>query len=153
MVDATINFIALHLAALLVGAMFAVWLIFDPSGLDAQTYLAQQRLGVRTLNTLLPALGAATVGLMIVHALFAREDRLRLAILVAALLAVAMAGLITRFGNQPINAMMSAWSPDRPPADWMQWRDAWWHYHRLRLGCGLLGLSLLIVATLARRQV
>ena len=153
MVDATINFAALLLAALVVGAMFGVWLIFDPSGLDAGTYIAQQQLGIQKLNAILPFLGAATIGLTIVDAILARDDRVRLALLTAAIIAIATAGIITRFGNQPINAIVITWQANMPPADWTQWRDTWWHWHLLRLCSGILGLSLLIMATLARRAI
>jgi len=40
------------------------------------------------------------------------------------------------------------WSPASPPANWTELRDNWWHWHVLRVGIGILGLSLLSAAAL-----
>jgi hypothetical protein len=61
------------------------------------------------------------------------------------------AGLITRFLNQPINAIVMAWLPAAPPADWTDLRDSWRHWHVVRLMCGVGGLLLLIVAGAVNR--
>lgn len=148
MLEAIINFAALLLAALLVGAMFSVWLIFDPAGLDAATYVTQQQLAIRTLNVTLPILGAATLIATLVAGVLARGTGMRFGLIAVAVLALAAAGLITRFANQPINARVVAWTAETPPLDWTQWRDTWWHWHVARLGCGLAGLSCLISALL-----
>jgi uncharacterized membrane protein len=150
MLSATIDFANLMLAALVVGAMFSVWLVFNPSGLNASLYVALQQQGIRTLNTAMPALGAATVLATLAAAVLGRDDRMRLALLVAALVCFVAAGLVTRFLNQPINAIVITWSSDAPPASWMHLRDEWWRWHLIRLVAGLGGLSLLIVATLKR---
>ncbi|RTL61984.1 MAG: DUF1772 domain-containing protein [Hyphomicrobiales bacterium] len=152
MLEAIINFAALLLAALLVGSMFSVWLIFDPAGLDGATYVTQQQLAIRTLNVSLPILGATTLLATIVEAALARGTGLRFGLVLAAVIAIALAGLITRFANQPINALVAAWKPEMPPLDWTQWRDTWWHWHLARLVCGLAGLSCLISATLVDRS-
>ena len=57
MFAAIIDFANLLFAALLVGAMFAVWLVFNPAGLNAGTYVALHQQGVRTLHPALPILG------------------------------------------------------------------------------------------------
>jgi hypothetical protein len=58
--------------------------------------------------------------------------------------------LITRFLNQPINAIVIRWRPDAPPANWTGAREEWWRWLLVRLLAGLGGLSLLIVAMLQR---
>ena len=50
----TIRFVNLLLAALSVGAMFGVWLVFNPKGLDGAGYVALQQQGIRTLNVVMP---------------------------------------------------------------------------------------------------
>lgn len=143
-----IDFADLLLAALLVGAMFGIWLLFDPAAMEAAAYIAQQQQGIRALNVTMPALGLVTVLVTIAAALLARHDSLRLAMLVGAIACLVGAGLITRFFNQPINAQVITWSLENPPADWTVLRDQWWHWHVLRLAFGIGGLALLIAATL-----
>lgn len=60
------------------------------------------------------------------------------------------AGLVTRFLNQPINAVVMTWSTDSLPANWAQLRDDWWRWHFLRAVAGLVGLCLLLAAMLRR---
>ncbi|HEY5363477.1 MAG TPA: DUF1772 domain-containing protein [Aestuariivirga sp.] len=150
MFDATINFTALLTAALIVGAMFGFWLILDPAGLDAGSYVTQQQIGIRKLNTVMPLLGALLIILTAWAAILARDDRVRLTLLIAAVICFVAAGVITRFGNQPINAIVMTWQAGSAPVEWTQLRDAWWRWHILRLCSGLAGLSLMIVATLVR---
>ena len=150
MFSVMLDFANLLLAALVVGAMFGVWLLFNPSGLDDNFYVALHQHGVRTLNTVMPALGAASTLGMIAAAALGRNDRTRLWLLVAAVVCFVASGLITRFLNQPINAIVMSWRGDAPPSNWMALRDEWWRWHLIRLAAGLAGLSLLIAATLKR---
>lgn len=148
MFSVMIDFANLLLAALVVGVMFGVWLVFNPAGLDASFYVALQQQGIRVLNKVMPALGAATILVTIAAAMLGRNDRTRLLLLMTALACFVVAGLITRFLNQPINAIMMTWSSDSPPANWTGLRDQWWRWHCIRLAVGMGGLSLLIAATL-----
>jgi uncharacterized membrane protein len=143
-----IDFANLLLAALVVGAMFGVWLVFNPAGLDASFYIALHQQGIRTLNKTMPALGAATILLTIVAAALGRVNRMRFGLLAAAVVCFVATGLITRFLNQPINAIVVTWRADLPPSNWTALRDAWWRWHRIRLATGVVGLSLLFAATL-----
>ena len=57
MFSTMIDFADVLLSALLVGAMFGIWLIFNPAGLPAGVYITLQQQGIRTLNV-----GDADVG-------------------------------------------------------------------------------------------
>jgi len=116
MFSVMIDFANVLLAALVVGAMFGVWLVFNPAGLDANVYIALQQQGIRALNKAVPALGAATILVTIAAAVLGRDDSARLSLLIAAVVCFVAAGLITRFLNQPINAIVMTWSSDSPPA-------------------------------------
>ena len=61
MLALTIDFANLLLAALVVGALFGVSLLLNPARLDASSYITVQQQAIRSLNTVLPALGAATI--------------------------------------------------------------------------------------------
>jgi hypothetical protein len=150
MIATVIDFANLLLAALLAGAMFGAWLMLQPAGLDALTYIVQQQNGIRALNSVMPALGGLTIVLTLAAASLARDDRIRLILLIAAAACLLAAGLITRFLNQPINAIVMTWAADAAPAEWTQLRDEWWRWHLVRLGFALIALSLTIAAALRR---
>ena len=143
-----VEFANLLVAALVAGAMVGVWLSCNPAGLDATSYVALQQQAIRTLNTTMPALGGVAILLTLLAAAISRGDRVRLALLLAAAACFLAAGLITRFLNQPINAIVIGWSAAAPPADWTDFRDAWWRWHVLRTGIGIAGLCLVIAASL-----
>jgi uncharacterized membrane protein len=145
-----IDFANLLLAALVVGAMFGVWLIFNPTGLDASFYIALHQQGIRTLNKKMPALGAVAILLTIAAATLGRVNLVRFRLLTAAVVCFLASGLITRFLNQPINAIVMTWSASSPPSNWTALRDKWWRWHLIRLATGIIGLSLLVAATLER---
>ncbi len=151
MTGVAFNFAAVLLAALMVGAMFAVCLLFNPGGLDASTYVMHQQWGVRTLHPEIPLLGIATVLVILIAACLWRADRTHLILLLLAAGFFLAAGLITRLVNMPINTVVMSWSPQSPPADWLQLRDIWWRWHFLRFSAGTVGLCLLIGAALRQR--
>ena len=124
MFSITIELLSLLLAALAVGAMFCVWLVFNPDGLRPSFYIALQQRGVHTLHPAMPILGGATILTTLVAAITKRADHLRLELLLAASLCFVAAGLITRFLNQPINAIVMTWNSNTPPAEWTNLRDA-----------------------------
>jgi hypothetical protein len=150
MLAMTISFANLFIASLVVGAMFGVWLFFNPKGLDGPRYVVLHQQGIRTLNTAMPALGAATIVLTGAAAVMASGDGGRLALMVAAAIAFLAVGAITRLFNQPINRVVMTWSTATPPPEWTRLRDTWWRWHIARLVCGLGGLSGLILAELLR---
>jgi hypothetical protein len=61
MFSAMIDFTNVLLAALVVGAMFGVWLFLNPTGLDAGLYVSMQQQAIRGGDKVMPALGAATI--------------------------------------------------------------------------------------------
>jgi len=150
LLEMAIRFANLFLAALVAGATFGVWLGFNPSGLDSSTYVALQQQGIRGMNIAMPVLGLATIVATVAAGILARHDKSQLALLAAAGCAFLAGGLITRFLNQPINAIVMTWSPSAAPVQWMALRDAWWRWHIARMLLGLAGLSLLIFAGLIR---
>lgn len=147
-----ISFIDLLLVALLVGTMFGIWIGFDPAGLSAITYVEQQQRCIRALNTPMPILGAACIVLTIVLAVLTKDNPSARAILVAAVACMILAGVVTRFANQPINSQVMTWIIQSPPGNWMELRDRWWHWHIVRTLAGLVSLCLLISAVLISRN-
>ena len=148
-----VRFVLLLLLALLVGTMFGIWVGYNPSALSAAAYVEQHQNAIRSLNTLLPVIGAVCIVLTVWLAILAKDDARARYLLVAAVVCLLAAALVTRFGNQPINAIVMTWSPQSPPAEWAQLRDAWWRWHIVRASAGIVGLCLILLAVLGVRRL
>ena len=142
-----IRFIDLLLVALLAGTTFGIWLGFDSAGLSATTYVELQQHAIRALNTLLPATGALCIALTLILAVAARRSPRARYLLIAAAACMVAAGVVTRFGNQPITAQVMTWVANAPPANWTEFRDWWWQWHTVRTVAQVAALALLILAT------
>ena len=152
MTPTIIRFIDLLLVALVAGTTFGIWVGYDPAGLSAATYLEQQQHAIRALNSLMPALGAICVVLTLALAVMAKRSPGARYLTVAALLCLVAAGVVTRFGNQPINVQVMTWTAQTLPPNWMQFRDWWWQWHVIRTVAAVSALCLLIMATLTRQN-
>jgi len=143
-----IRFAGLLLTSLVVGTTFGIWLGYNPSGLSPATYVEQQQKAIGALNTIMPVLGAACILLNSALAVLTKADSRTRYLLIASVIFLIAAGLITRFGNQPINAIVMTWSAQAPAANWIELRDSWWQWHILRTSAGLVALVLLLLAAL-----
>ncbi len=143
----TIRFISLLLTALLVGTMFGIWLGFNPSALTVVAYVEMQQNAIRALNISLPALGAVCILLTATLAVLRKNDKRERSLLIAAVICLVTAGLITRFANQPINALVMTWTA-QAPANWTELRDSWWHWHIFRTIAGISALVFALIAAL-----
>lgn len=140
---AFIRFANIVVTALVVGGMFVIWVGYNPATLSPATYVEQQQNAIRGLNVLLPAMGALSIALTLLSALLQRQSKALFVPLLVACAFLILAGLVTRFGNQPINDVVMTWEFARPPANWTELRDQWWGYHKLRTFCGLIALALI----------
>ena len=142
---------SLVVVSLLVGAMFGVWRGYDPASFSPATFVEVQQGAIRGLNDLLPFMGMGCIALTVALAALARKRAPVMWRYVAAAAALAVAGIITRFGNQPINDIVMTWSTT-PPDGWQALRDTWSNWHLARLAAGLVGMILLINAIFADRS-
>jgi uncharacterized membrane protein len=147
-----LRFALVVLLALLVGTMFGIWVGFNPSGLSASAYVEQQQNAIRALNTLLPAMGAACILLSVALAFMSKGDPRSRYLLFAAALFLIVSGLVTRFANQPINAVVITWSAQAPAANWAELRDQWWQWHIVRSIAGIGALALTVLAVLGTKR-
>lgn len=150
MTTTVVGFVNLFVVSLVVGTMFGIWLGYNPRNLSPTAYLEQQQQAIRALNVTMPVLGAIGALLTVVSAVLAR-GRLALVLLTAAVVCLLVAGLVTRFRNQPINAKVRTWSVQTMPNDWSTLRDDWWRWHITRTFAGIMGLSLVILGMLVER--
>ena len=134
-------------AALIAGGMFVIWVGYDPATLSPSTYVEQQQHAIRALDVLMPALGGITILLTLIAAFLQRNDGKAFVLLTVAGAFLIISGLLTHFGNQPINALVMTWEIARPPANWTELREQWWGFHRLRTFCGFIALMLITWAS------
>ena len=52
------------------------------------------------------------------------------------------------FGNRPVNAKISSWTPSTLPADWASYRDYWDYAHATTAVFAATALAILLIATL-----
>ena len=147
-----LQLVAILLISLILGTVFGIWRGYDPAGYSASTFIEVQQGAIRGLNTLIPVLGLAALLITATLAVLSRDRPGVLWLYASALAAIAVAGAVTRFGNQPINARVMTWTPTTLPADWTAIRDTWWNLHLVRLAASFAGEVLLIGAVFADRS-
>lgn len=151
MAEKIARFLLLLLLALLAGTMFGIWIGFNPMQLSADAYVEQQQNAIRSLNTLMPAMGATCVLLCAFLAVLSKGKSRGRYMLMAAIALLLVAAMITRFVNQPINAIVITWNPQAPPAEWFQLREQWWQWHVVRTAAAIGALVLAVLEALSRR--
>lgn len=143
---------ALILLGLVTGSMFAIWQGYPIVGYSPSTFVEVHQGTVRGLNTVLPALAAAALVLVVILAISARQrpSIMWLYVIIAGL--IVSGGLITRLINQPINAQVMTWTTASLPADWTEIRERWWTWHQVRLATTAIAQLLLIAAVFIDRK-
>lgn len=144
-----VQFFDILIIALLAGSVFGVWRGYDPTGFSATGFLEVHQGAVRGLNTLLPAMGAAAIILTVMLSWNARDRPIVCSVYLLALAAMVTAALVTRFGNQPINATVMGWTAGTMPTGWEDLRDAWWRWHMVRVGATMAALAMIVAAVMS----
>jgi hypothetical protein len=143
---------ALLLVSLVAGSMFGIWRGYDPALYAPATFVEVHQGAVRGLNTLLPAMAIAALVLTVVLAVLGRGKPTAPWLYIAAAIAIAIGGAITRLANQPINDLVMTWTPTGLPDNWTALRDGWWGWHLARLAATVGAELLLIAAVFADRE-
>lgn len=144
MTTQVIRALDLILAGLMAGTLFGVLAGFNPKPLSAQTYIEQQQAVIRALNTLMPVLGLITIVLTIAAAFMQKQNQAVFVTLLVAAGFFILGGLITKYGNQPINSIIITWDKANPPANWMEMRDRWWTLHIYRALATIISFGLIV---------
>ena len=148
--EAILSVVALAAAAVVAGGTFTIWRGYNPAGLSPVAFVEMHQGAVRGLNILLPVVGLVAILSTALLLALARNRLRRRALLATAAIAFVVAGLVTRFGNQPINAIVMTWSPDAVPEGWNGFRDGWWSYHLVRTAASCLGFLCLAAGSQTR---
>ena len=144
MTTSIIRFLNIVIAGLVAGIVLGIWLGFDPRTFSYSTYLEHQQGTIAGLNVLMPILGLITIILTLASAFLQKNNKAVFVTLVIAAVLLIASGLITRFGNQPINKIVMTWTNTNIPSDWTDLRDRWWSMHQIRSICILIAFFLIV---------
>lgn len=144
------RFLSLVIVGLMAGAMLSIALSVHTLKYPFATYLDLHLGLIETFNTVMPILGLVAILLTSAAAVQGRAERKVFALLLAAVGFLIISGLITRFGNQPINTMVLTWRPEVAPENWTSLRDKWSMLHLLRTLLTFLAFCLVALASLKK---
>jgi uncharacterized membrane protein len=143
---------ALFFVALVAGAAFAIWIDYNPAGMSPAFYAEKMQHAIRVFTVPLPTVVILGVLFTIVSTILARRERPEFYLLIGASVCFIAVALITVFGNIPINNQIRMWNVSSPPSNWGNLAQKWWKFQTVRTIVAIGGLSLLIIAALARRH-
>ncbi len=144
------RFVNVILISLIAGILCGVWLGYNPKELSAHTYIEQQQSVINAFNVLMPVLGLITIVVTVIGAFLQRANKTAFITLLIAAVFIIIGGLVTKFGNQPINSIVMTWSPDAPPDNWIELRDKWWSLHIVRTFTSFFALCLIVWASIKK---
>ena len=148
-----IKAMGLALAFVLVSVIVGVALFGNPAGLSGSDYTWRQQALIRMLNTPMPILGAVTILVGVVSAFLDKAETRAWGWWLAGAFLFVLTGLVTRFCNQPINAVVMSWNPDVPPPDWQILRDQWGRWHLVRVALSGAGFVSFVIGYVRGRQI
>jgi len=147
-----ILFWSLVFVGLTAGAAYVVWFDYNPNGMSAVLYIEKMQHAIRVLTIPLPTIVLLGLLFTAVAAFQARNDRPVFYVLATATVCVLAVGVITRFGNIPINNQILTWSADSHPAKWATIAQTWWRLQTARLILQTAALCLVSSAVLIRTK-
>lgn len=146
-----IRFFDLLMAGLIAGTLFGIFIGYNPQSLSSQTYVEQQQSVIEALNILMPILGFITIILTLISAFLQKSNSIIIITLLFAAVLLIISGLVTKFGNQPINSIVMTWDKLNPPSEWIELRDKWWSFHMIRTTTAFLAFCLIIWTSLQKK--
>ena len=139
-----IRFLNILMAGLVAGTIFGIWIGFNPQNLSASTYIEHQQSVIKSLNNIMPILGLITIILTVISAFMQKDNKIIFIVLLVAAVLLIISGLVTRFGNQPINAIVMTWDKVDVPSNWTELRDKWWSLHIIRAVTSIAAFCLIV---------
>ena len=145
-----IRFFNILTTGLVTGTMFGIWIGYNPRNLSVQTYVEQQQSVIKAINTFMPLFGLITIILTLISAMLQKDNHTVLVILLLAVVLLIICGLVTRFGNQPINSIVMTWNKANVPVNWADLRNKWWSFHIMRTITAFLAFCLIVWACMRK---
>jgi hypothetical protein len=150
-ISSALQLTSIVLLSLILGTVFGIWRGYDATTYAPSTFVEMHQGAVRGLNVILPMFGLVTLMITASLAILSRDRPGVLWLYGLAFAAIAVAGLVTRFGNQPINEQVMGWTVTNFPADWTTIRDRWASLNAVRVVSSFAGELLLVSAIFADR--
>ena len=150
-ITSALQLTSIMLLSLILGTVFGIWRGYDATAYAPATFVEMHQGAVRGLNVILPLFGLVTLLITASLGVLSRDRPGVLWLYGLAFVAIAIAGLVTRFGNQPINEQVMGWTVTNFPADWMAIRDRWTSLNAVRVVSSFAGELLLVSAIFADR--
>ena len=150
MVTPIIRITNILMVGIISGILLAIWLGNKPKVLPYTDYTLLHRGLVDSYNIIMPLMGLITIILTLLAAFLQKDNKnIMLLLMVGAILLIA-AGLITRFGNQPINSLVMGWDLKSEDHNWMALRDKWWSFHMMRTIATFLSFCLITASNVLK---
>src|SRR5579864_3908225 len=127
-----IRFFDILISGLLAGIMICIWQGADSKDALEPTNFELQQANMKTCKDKIPLLGLMTILLTLASAALQNHIMIIFIPLLLASLLLLISGIITRYGNQPINKQIQRWSKAYIPGKWEYIRDKWVYYHIYR---------------------
>ncbi len=143
-----IRFFDILFSGLLAGIMICIWQSADYKTSSETTNLVIHQATIKLFNDKIPLLGLMAILLSLAFAAMKNQIMIIFVPLLIASLFLIAGGIITRYGNQPINKQIQRWSKDFIPSKWEYVRDKWFSFHIYRTIFTLLAFILIIFASL-----
>jgi Domain of unknown function (DUF1772) len=143
-----IRFFDILFSGLLAGIMICVWQGADHNATSEISNLEIQQANIKIFNDKIPLLGLITILLTLTSAILQNQIMIIFIPLLIAFLFLIVSGIITRYGNQPINKQIQRWSKDFIPSKWEYIRDKWFSFHIYRTILTVLAFVLITLACL-----
>lgn len=142
------RFLGLLLIGLAAGAALCVVFIERALGDSGTFYVAYKQLMIRALTVPLPLLGVlgAVAVLVDCYGLWRAGAGSALWLALAAVALSIAAGLLTKLGHFPLNAIIATWDPAAPPPIWTSVQAKWSALHAART-IAAVGASALLIAS------
>ena len=150
-ITSALQLTSIMLLSLILGTVFGIWRGYDATTYMPSTFIEMHQGAVRGLNVILPLFGLATLVITASLAILSRDRPGVLWLYGLAFVSIAIAGVVTRFGNQPINELVMGWTASNLPADWTAIRDRWMNLNAIRVITSFAGEVLLVSAIFADR--
>lgn len=141
-----VRFFNIVMAGLVAGIVLGISLGYNPINLSATAYIEQQQNAITALNALMPILGAITILLTLLSAFQQKSNKPIFFSLIIAVVFLITSGLVTKFGNQPINSIVMTYQLDNIPSNWTSLRDQWWSLHLIRTATSIIGFLIILWA-------
>lgn len=147
-----IIFGSLLFVGLTAGPAYVVWFVYNPDGMSPAVYIENMQHAIRVLTIPLPTIVVLGLIFTLIASFQARNDPGVFYLLATASCCVLTVGLVTRFGNIPINNQILTWNIDSPPADWLKVAQEWWHFQTVRVVLQIAAFSLVSLAVSIRQN-